>query len=123
MARCCAIDPFQACNSNRLLYKAQMMRVYVFGPSRVFLFAALLFCCSLGNLTAKESPISAEMRVQVEEAIAKVRPALVRIRVVSAEYSEGREVRIQEVGSGAIITKDGYIITNHHVAGHARRMF
>ena len=26
-------------------------------------------------------------------------------------------------GSGAIITKDGYLITNHHVAGHATRMF
>jgi serine protease Do len=48
---------------------------------------------------------------------------LVRIRVVSTDFREGREVKLQEVGSGAIITKDGYLITNHHVAGHAVRIF
>ena len=67
--------------------------------------------------------VPAAVRSQVDAAIAKVKPALVRIRVVSTEYSEGREIKLQEVGSGAIITKDGYIITNHHVAGHAARMF
>jgi len=63
------------------------------------------------------------VRSQVDRAIARVKPALVRIRVVSTDYSEGREVKTQAVGSGAIITKDGYLITNHHVAGHATRMF
>src|SRR5262249_54109746 len=29
----------------------------------------------------------------------------------------------QGVGSGAIITKEGHLITNHHVAGHGARMF
>jgi serine protease Do len=29
---------------------------------------------------------------------------------------------MQAVGSGAIISKDGYLITNHHVAGHAARI-
>jgi serine protease Do len=71
--------------------------------------------------SAKDTPVA--VRSQVDAAIAKVRPALVRIRVVSTEYSDGREIKLQEVGSGAIITKDGYIITNHHVAGHAARMF
>jgi serine protease Do len=51
-----------------------------------------------------------------------MRPALVRIRVVFTEYRDGRELKSQAVGSGAIITKDGYIVTNHHVAGHAARL-
>lgn len=62
------------------------------------------------------------MRAAVEAAIARMRPALVRIRVVMTEYREGRELKIQAVGSGAIISNDGYIVTNHHVAGHAARL-
>jgi serine protease Do len=58
----------------------------------------------------------------VEAAITRMRPALVRIRVVFTEYREGRELKNQAVGSGAIISKDGYIVTNHHVAGHAARL-
>ena len=66
---------------------------------------------------------TAELRARIDPAIARVRQALVRIRVVSTEFGEGREVKQQSVGSGAIITKDGYLVTNHHVAGHANRMF
>ena len=64
-----------------------------------------------------------KLRRQVDSAIGRVKPALVRIQVVSAEYNEGREVKMQAVGSGAIINREGYLITNHHVAGHAIRMF
>ena len=88
--------------------------------------AALLFACALLstlNLSAKEREVPSALRAQMDAAIEKVKPALVRIRVVSTEFSEGREIKQQAVGSGAIITKDGYIITNHHVAGHAARMF
>lgn len=63
------------------------------------------------------------MRPAVDAAIARVAPALVRIRVVSTSYSEGREVKSQAVGSGAIITKEGHVISNHHVAGRAVRIF
>src|ERR1039458_5640280 len=84
---------------------------------------SLLFLFKTGSLGATDRPVPSALRSQIDSAIAKVKPALVRIRVVSTEYSEGREIKMQEVGSGAIITRDGYLITNHHVAGHAARMF
>jgi len=89
---------------------------------RLFFFFGLLLLpsteCGLAN-----GAESSRLRSQVDAAIARVKPALVRIQVVSAEYNEGREVKMQAVGSGAIITKDGFLITNHHVAGHGIRMF
>jgi serine protease Do len=84
---------------------------------------SLLFLSETGSSGATDRPVPSALRSQIESAIAKVKPALVRIRVVSTEYGEGREVKIQAVGSGAIITRDGYLITNHHVAGHAARIF
>jgi len=84
---------------------------------------SLLFFPEGGSYGAADRPVPSALRPQIDSAIAKVKPALVRIRVVSTEYSEGREVKVQAVGSGAIITRDGYLITNHHVAGHAARIF
>ena len=84
---------------------------------------SLLFLSATGSPGAADRPVPSALRSQIDSAIAKVKPALVRIRVVSTDYSEGREVKMQAVGSGAIITRDGYLITNHHVAGHAARIF
>ncbi len=84
--------------------------------------SALLLLAETPASTAKENN-AAPSRAEIDFAINKFKPALVRIRVVSTEYGDGREIKEQAVGSGAIITKDGYLITNHHVAGHATRMF
>jgi serine protease Do len=91
----------------------------IFRRCAVFTVFILLFMRGI----ATGADTSSSIREQIDRAIARVKPALVRIRVVSDEYRDGREVKVQEVGSGAIITKDGYLITNHHVAGHAARMF
>lgn len=85
--------------------------------------ASLLLLASPGQASRHSPPSPAELRAFIEAADDKVRQALVRIRVVSIEFHGGREVKRQEVGSGVIITKDGYIITNHHVAGHTARIF
>ena len=63
------------------------------------------------------------LRAKVDVAVAKVKPALVRIHVVWTTYGEGREIKYQATGSGAIVREDGYVVTNHHVAGHATRLF
>jgi serine protease Do len=71
----------------------------------------------------KGTPAAAgEGRDLIQPAIDRVYPALVRISVVVAEPSEGRMKRSLAAGSGAIISADGYIVTNHHVAGNATRM-
>src|SRR5882762_5514021 len=82
-----------------------------------------LLSLPLRTASAAQAPeITANVRAAVEAGIQRVRPALVRIRVVFTEFREGRELKLQAVGSGAIISKDGYLITNHHVAGHAARL-
>lgn len=58
----------------------------------------------------------------IEKAMHRVFPALVRITMVEGEASEGRMEKLTGAGSGAIIRKDGYIITNHHVAGKATHL-
>jgi serine protease Do len=55
----------------------------------------------------------------VDTAIAAVWPALVQIHVVTVEHQAGRERKFEAAGSGAIISRDGYVVTNHHVAGRA----
>jgi serine protease Do len=56
----------------------------------------------------------------VEAALSKVAPSLVRIHVVSIDYQEGRELKREASGSGTIITPEGHVVTNHHVAGRTR---
>ncbi len=64
-----------------------------------------------------------EVQARISETIARVKPTLVRIHVVSIEDDMGRETKSEAVGSGAIITEQGHVITNHHVAGKAIRIF
>jgi serine protease Do len=56
----------------------------------------------------------------VEAALAKVAPSLVRIHVVSIDYQDGRELKREASGSGTIISPEGHVVTNHHVAGRTR---
>src|SRR3954470_6028351 len=56
----------------------------------------------------------------VYAALSKVAPALVRIHVVSIEYQDGRELKREASGSGTIITPEGHVVTNHHVAGKTK---
>jgi serine protease Do len=55
----------------------------------------------------------------VPRAVLDAFPAVVRIYVVMEMPSGGRIEKRRGAGSGAIISSDGYVVTNHHVAGNA----
>jgi serine protease Do len=70
--------------------------------------------------SAAAQPATSENTAAVEAALNKVAPSLVRIHVVSIDYQDGRELKREASGSGTIISPEGHIITNHHVAGRTR---
>jgi serine protease Do len=72
-------------------------------------------------LVSQERPDGgADQSAAIQTALGKVAPALVRIHVVTLDHQEGRELKREAAGSGTIITPDGHVVTNHHVAGRTR---
>jgi serine protease Do len=61
-------------------------------------------------------------RAALDRAIDAVFPSLVRLSVVYLDQQSGREIKGQLSGSGTIISADGYVVTNHHVAGRPKRI-
>ncbi|MBW7865180.1 MAG: PDZ domain-containing protein [Candidatus Hydrogenedens sp.] len=95
-------------------------------PSHVSLFRVLTVVAVLGlcavSASAQSLPSESELGATIKSAVEKVKPALVRIHVVDTYYREGREFKSESSGSGVVIREDGHIITNHHVAGHAKHL-
>ncbi len=58
----------------------------------------------------------------IETAKARVFPALVFVRPVVEDLSGGETRRVEVFGSGVIVSADGYVVTNHHVAEKAREI-
>ena len=93
------------------------MRCSLASTSAALLCALML--CPLGAAFSSEAgPLADAIKIAVEQ----VNPALVRIHVVEASYRDGREMKSESSGSGVVITSKGHVITNHHVAGHAKQI-
>lgn len=73
---------------------------------------ALFFSLLTPSFAATATPSA------LDAARRKVYPALVNIAVVYRYFNSGRAQRAPAGGSGVIISPDGYVLTNFHVAGH-----
>jgi serine protease Do len=67
-----------------------------------------------------ESKVSSSL--PLAQAVEEVYPAIVRIEVVSEQGSSGRMMKSRATGSGVIVSADGRVVTNHHVAGKATQI-
>ena len=89
---------------------------------RLLSSAALILTVLFLPLGAQQHVESDEGRA-VDRALARVAPSLVRIHVVAIDHHDGRELKRESAGSGTIISPEGHVLTNHHVAGKTRAIF
>ncbi|MDE2127634.1 MAG: PDZ domain-containing protein [Armatimonadetes bacterium] len=84
-----------------------------------WLMACVIYAVALPAMMAgAQSGARMPLQAQLDGVRRKVYPALVNITVVYRYYDEGRAHRNPAGGSGVIISPDGYVVTNFHVAGH-----
>jgi len=78
------------------------------------LFALLISKVGLAQSTG--------LQQEIFNARDNVLPALVHIQPVITDFRTGKMRKQSVVGSGVIFHKDGYVVTNYHVAGKAERI-
>jgi S1-C subfamily serine protease len=67
-------------------------------------------------------PERLDFQAIIETAKRRVYPALVFVKPVQEDLSEGESRRVEVLGSGVIFRPDGYVVTNHHVAEKAKEI-
>lgn len=94
--------------------------------SAAFHIAVLLLALPLQAQEPKRETTELRKLGQAIQQIAqRVRPAIVQVSSRALSYSAGAEARVRAadgVGSGFIVDPAGYIVTNAHVVGEAKRV-
>lgn len=88
-------------------------------------WCASTLACALAVSLAVASPAQEQPGAPtggIETARSRIYPALVNISVVSRAYAGGRVVRRRSAGSGTVISAEGHVLTNYHVARDATRL-
>lgn len=83
---------------------------------------ALLLVSTLALSARAEAPPVEALGPSIEKARDAVYPALVNIGVIADQYRGGRAMRVPGQGSGVIVTAEGHVLTNFHVAENASRI-
>ncbi|MER3559229.1 MAG: hypothetical protein C4336_07110, partial [Armatimonadota bacterium] len=86
------------------------------------LFVVFLLLCSVVPVLAQSRNRVDALRRDIEQARDKVFPALVNILVVSRYFEGGRAQYAISGGSGVIVSPDGVVLTNYHVAKDVVRL-
>jgi S1-C subfamily serine protease len=97
-------------------------------PSLPLVLASGLFASAVVLVRAPSAPAGSEDRrpldfpTVIETAKERVFPALVFLRPVQEDLTGGEKRRVEVFGSGVVVSPDGYVVTNHHVAENARHI-
>ncbi len=76
--------------------------------------------CIREVVTVRETPTTGiDFQQIIETAKERVYPALVFVKPIREDFASGERSRAEVFGSGVIISADGYLLTNNHVAEKA----
>src|SRR5882672_145854 len=73
----------------------------------------------IGFTTRAATPAAATVTPTRDETLARVFPTIVRIEAIRLRPSDGRMTKAWVGGSGVIISAQGHVLTNCHVADDA----